>query len=148
MHHPSRKPSLYAFLCRFVSPPNLIFLGLWNPVSYVMNYIGLSRHWHQRLKNWHCSHMLFNDSISDAETMRETCRWITCSAQFGVLTTALLQIQASWVVALCQWGYSSRRFERSQRLHVLGLLDPEDEGAAIFETLELATDRYSRRLNY
>jgi len=46
--------------------------------------------------------MLFNDSVSDAETMRKTCRWITCSSQFGFHTTARLQIEASWDVGLCQ----------------------------------------------
>jgi hypothetical protein len=81
MHHPSRKSSLYTFLCRFISPPTLIFLGLWNPVSYVMNYIGLSRHWHQRLKSWHGSHLLLNDSVSDAKAMRETCRWSTLQCE-------------------------------------------------------------------
>jgi hypothetical protein len=41
-----------------------------------------------------------------------------------------MQVRVFWDMTLCLWASTSRRFEGSQ-VHLIGLLDPEDEGTTI-----------------
>jgi len=148
MHHPSRKPSLYAFVCRFVSPPTLIFLGLWilfHTSWTILVYRGID------IKGWRAGIVPICCLTIPYQTQKLCVRRVDESLAVRNLVFSqkrCCRFKSSGMLRCVSGGCSSRRFEGSQRLHVLGLFDPEDEGAAIFETLELATDGYSRRLHY
>jgi hypothetical protein len=53
-------------------------------------------------------------------------------ARYEVLGVVLLQVRIFWDMTLRLWASTSRRFEGSQ-FHIIGLLDPEDEGTTILQ---------------